>query len=302
MQVIHTMQAAALPQATALALGYFDGVHLGHRAVIQAMVDTAAQNNLTPAVFTFTLQEGQSTKGRRLQTNAQKHEMLAQLGVQLCFEPPFGSFFSLTPATFFSQQLVQAYRAKALFCGENFSFGQARSGNVQLLGQLCAQQGIQLTVVPTTIWQGDTVSSSRIRRALERGDLPAANAMLGRPYEVCLPVQHGQGLGHTLGFPTINQSFPQWMQPPAQGVYISSVLIGQVWYPAATGYGTRPTVQGQAPTFETFIPGFSGNLYGNEINVRLYQKIADTQKFDSTQALAKAVQGWATQAKAYFAE
>lgn len=285
---------------TAVALGYFDGVHTGHRTVLERANAYAQQHGLTLAVFTFTIPQGGGMKGRQLLSPEQKHEKLAEIGAEICFEPPFASFSALTPEQFFQEMLLGEFGAKALFCGDDFAFGAGRAGNTKTLKKMCAEAGIHLEVLPVVSWQGEEVSSTRIRKALENGDMAAANAMLGYPYEIDFPVQHGQQLGSTLGFPTINQIFPPERQAPAQGVYITQTEVdGRLW-PSATGYGVRPTVNGSSPTCETFIPGYSGDLYERRIKVRFYKKIADTTKFASIQELTQAVHAWAKQAVEYF--
>lgn len=287
---------------TAVALGFFDGVHLGHRAVIDAARAAAQARGLKLAVFTFSQPPGQPLKGRQILTTDQKHEALEALGVHYCFEPPFDSFHSQTPRQFFEQMLMGEYRAEALACGDDFNFGAQRAGDTQLLQALCDQNGLTLSVVPTAIYGGAPVSSSRIRQAIATGDIPAASAMLGRPYEINYPVRHGNHIGGRLGFPTLNQLFPPEIQPPAYGVYISQVVLdGKVW-PSATGYGTRPSVDDGAPTCETFIPGYAGDLYDKAVRVRFFQKIAEPQKFSSLDELAAAVKSWARQAGDYFAQ
>lgn len=287
---------------TALALGFFDGLHIGHKSVIAAAVEYAAENNLDPGVFTFTFDDRPSAKGRQIYSLKEKHEYLAELGIQYCFEPPFSSFCHLSPEAFFHQCLLDEYGVKALFCGPNYNFGAQREGDTQLLEKLCAENGVRLVIVPMTFWRGERVSSSRIRDALSSGAIEDVNTLLGRPYEVDLPVQHGRKLGSTLGFPTLNQHFPANMQPPREGVYITETEVDGVRMPSVTGYGNRPTVGGVEPTCETFIPGFSGDLYGKNVKVLFYKRITNTQKFATTTELADAVLGWAGEAKAYLAE
>lgn len=282
----------------AVAMGYFDGVHLGHQAVIAAACRYAKAHGLQPAVFTF--EGGPKNGAGRLCSQAQKHRLLEELGVEVCYEPPFERFGGLEPQRFFNEMLLGEYHARALFCGEDFAFGARRAGDVALLRRLCEERGVALSVVPMALYQGQAVSSSRIRTCIAKGEMPEANAMLGRPYEVQLPVQHGRQLGRTLGFPTINQRFPPWVQAPALGVYVTTALLdGKAW-PAATGFTTRPTVDGGEASCETFIPGFSGNLYDEMVPVRFYQKIDEPCKFENFEALAQAVQGWAKMALEYF--
>ena len=140
----------------------------------------------------------------------------------------------------------------------NFTFGAKAAGNPELLRKLCAPLGVEVVVLPMARFEEKPVSSTRIRTALEGGDIPAANAMLGMPYAIRFAVHHGAGLGRTLGVPTINQLYPQGFQLPRFGIYITRTKIRDTWYPSATGLGTRPTVNDDLSkvTCETFIPGF----------------------------------------------
>lgn len=301
MRIIQALPSIPTQDAPcALAMGYFDGLHLGHQAVIEAAKLAAQAQGLRLALFTFLLDEPAALKGSSILSQEEKHTQLAALGVNTCYEPPFAAIKGMAPQDFFHQVLLARFGAKALFCGQDFCFGTNRAGNVAMLQQLCAANGLGCHVVPTALYKGQPISSSRIRAALQNGDIPDVNAMLGRPYAIQLPVQHGKKLGSTLGFPTINQVFPDQQQPPAQGVYITRAVVdGHAW-PAVTGYGTRPTVGGQSPTCETFIPGFEGDLYDSVVRVQFYRQIDKTRRFDSVEALAAAVRGWAAQALAYF--
>ena len=288
---------------TAVALGFFDGVHTGHRAVIDAAVDWAKHSGLAPAAFSFTLPAGHAMKGGRLITEEEKRARIAALGVEEFFEPAFGEFCDLSPEQFAGGMLAGRFGAKAVFCGDNFTFGKKAAGRVEDLRALCAPLGIRVQVVPMTLYEGETVSSTRIRAALAAGDIPAANAMLGRPYAIDFEVRHGKGLGRTLGMPTINQVFPAGFAQPRYGVYATRVWLDGAPHAGATGFGVRPTVDpsGQNPTCETFIPGFAGRVYGLRVRVEFLRRIADSQKFATTEELRAAVMGWADAAAAVFA-
>lgn len=300
----HIQPLTPAPQGgCALALGYFDGLHIGHRAVVQAAVDWAAQNNAEPALFTFQLPRVNSLKGRRLMATEDKHAAAAALGVRHYVVPQFEEIKSQTPEEFVGQ-LIDVLGARALFCGDNFTFGARAAGNVELLKALCAPRGVQVVVVPMTQYQGSLVSSTRIRQTLEEGDIPAANAMLGQPYAIHFPVQHGQGLGSRLGVPTINQIYPEGFQMPRQGIYITRVLLDGKWYPAATGLSSRPTVSDDEAriTCETFIPDYAGNLYGTEPRLEFYRYLSPIRKFETLEELRACIEDAAVQAKVYFAQ
>ena len=201
MQIIS--QFAPLPLAqpkkgTAVAMGFFDGIHIGHRAVIESAVQWAKEHDAAPAVFTFKLPMVNKMKGKRLLSTADKHALIASLGVEYYLTPDFEEIKGLTPEQFVLG-IVRDCNARALVCGENFTFGAKAAGNPELLRTLCAPLGVEVIVVPMAQFEEKPVSSTRIRTALEGGDIPAANAMLGMPYAIRFEVQHGAGLGHTLG-------------------------------------------------------------------------------------------------------
>lgn len=301
-------------RGTAVALGYFDGVHLGHRSVLRAAQETARRENLDDAVFTFTLpvpavspnnseksagsSESSTTtptaKGNSILTQTEKRRRMESCGLQHYFCPPFLSFCMFTPAQFVDEILVRCLHARAVFCGGNFTFGVQKSGDVPLLRTLCDARGIAVHVVEMAQYAHESVSSSRVRAALAQGDIPTANAMLGEAYRIDFPVQPGKQLGRTLGFPTINQIYPPGMLLPREGVYLTRTLTKNangalLWLPSATGLGTRPTVTGGAPdiavTCETFIVDYSGALYGENVAVTFHSYWRPTQRFASLDAL-----------------
>ena len=304
MQIIS--QFAPLPLATpekgtAVAMGYFDGIHIGHRAVIGGAVQWAKEHGAEPAVFTFRLPMENKMKGRRLLSTQDKHDLVASLGVDYYLVPEFEQIKALSPEQFV-QSIVHNCRAKALFCGENFTFGARAAGTPELLQQLCAPLGVEVVVVSMAQFEEKTVSSTRIRTALEGGDIPAANAMLGMPYAIHFAVQHGAGLGRTLGVPTINQIYPQGYQMPRSGIYITRTCIDGRWYPSATGLGSRPTVNDDQTkvTCETFIPGFSGDLYGTDPVVEFHAYLSPSKKFDTLDQLRDCINDAACRAQQYF--
>lgn len=285
-----------------MALGFFDGIHMGHQAVIRAAVEDAKKNNRASAVFTFSLPLNSTIKGGRLLSEQQKHRFMEYLGVEHYMEPAFEAFCEYSPEAFVQDILHGMCRAKAVFCGENFTFGKKAAGNIQRLRELCQPLGIQVNIVPMATYQKELISSTRIRATLEAGDVDAVNAMLGRPYTIDFPVQHGEGLGHTLGFPTINQIYPDGFAQPKYGIYITRICIAGTWYIGATGFGNRPTVSdGQVATCETFILDFEGQLYGESLQLEFYKYIAPTRKFENLQQLKDCISNAAQQSRDYFA-
>ena len=265
-------------QGTAVAMGYFDGIHIGHRAVIDGAVQWARAHGAAPAVFTFRLPVDNKMKGKRLLSSADKHALIASLGVEYYLTPDFEEIKGLSPEQFV-RSIVENCHAKALFCGENFTFGAKAAGTPELLRKLCAPLGVDVVVVPMAQFEEKPVSSA-IRFA----------------------VQHGAGLGHTLGVPTINQLYPQGFQMPRSGIYITRTLVNGTWYPSATGLGSRPTVNDDATkvTCETFIPGFSGDLYGTDPVVEFHAYLSPSKKFDTLDELRDCINNAAQRAQEYF--
>lgn len=180
MQIYQSLTPICAPQGSAVALGYFDGVHCGHRAVLGAAVACARARGLTAAAFTFALPAGSTLKGGRILSPEQKHARVEALDIEEYQEAPFEAFRALTPEDFVQKVLVGCFNARELFCGDNFTFGARAAGNVERLRELCAPLGIGVHIVPMAQYKGQTVSSTRIRAALEEGRLDDP-AMLGAP-------------------------------------------------------------------------------------------------------------------------
>ena len=305
MQIFHTMAPVTDTRGCAVALGYFDGVHCGHRMVLGGAVRYADENNLAPAAFTFELPGNQTLKGGRILSPTQKHVRVASLGIQQYLEPPFEAFRDLSPEDFVEKVLVECFHAKAVFCGNNFTFGARAAGNVELLHALCEPRGIVVHIVPMAQYGAQAVSSTRIRAALEEGRLDDANAMLGAPYAIDWTVTHGKGVGTSrLGTPTVNQNYPPDALQPCAGVYLTRIHLQDRWWPAATGIGKRPTVDDSANaavTCETYVPDFSGNLYGQNPVLEFHRYLCPVRKFHNLQELSDLIRRAARESKAYFA-
>ncbi|MBE6878104.1 MAG: bifunctional riboflavin kinase/FAD synthetase [Ruminococcaceae bacterium] len=284
---------------TAVALGYFDGVHIGHQFLIEQAKQYAADNNLSPAVFTFTKNVKLGHKGKDILSTAQKIEIMKDMGVELFYSPDFIEFAGFTPEEFVEDILIDSMGAKAVFCGENFFFGKNRAGNVTVLRELCAQRGVEVFIVPTVEFDGITVSSSEIRKALAEGNIPLANSMLGRPYTIDFKVVHGKKLGRKMGTPTINQIYPDSMCTPKEGVYITATVVDGKRYPSATGYGDRPTVNGTYQSCETTIADFEGDLYEKNVKVEFCSYLFPTQKFENISQLADMIEKALEQSRRY---
>ena len=293
---IATSMEDALPcgRASAVACGYFDGLHIGHAAVIGEAVRQAKEQGVCPSVFTFTMHgahPGGKPAGCDLITDRKKYHMLEKWGVKAVLAPDFSAFMGMGPERFVDEVLVGGLHATVICCGADFRFGSGASGDVALLGELCAARGVTLDVVPEVDYGGERVSSTRIRALLGRGDVETAAALLGRAFSYDFEVVPGKRLGRTIDSPTINQRMPEGFVRLRHGVYASVTLAGGALRPSVTNIGLRPTVErSDAVNSETYIYGFSGDLYGREVEVRLLRFLRDEEKFPSVEALKAQIQ------------
>lgn len=281
-------ETGAAGKAASVALGLFDGLHLGHRAVIQAALDTAARLSLTPAVFTFSIDNSRPAAKPgtgQLLSRGMRERLLGDMGISVLLSPPFEEFRGLTPAEFVEVILRGRLGATHVFCGENFHFGKNAAGNVAVLTQLGGRLGIEVHTLPLVTADGAVVSSTRIRECVAAGDMPVAARLLGRPFAIDFEVIHGRRLGRTLNSPTINQPLPPWFAVPRYGVYASLATVDGVRHASVTNVGVKPTVGSDAPLAETYIHDFDGDLYGRRILVEFLEFIRPERKFASVEEL-----------------
>ncbi len=280
---------------SSVALGFFDGVHAGHRAVIGAAVETARREGLTPRVFTFRPEGADASRPvsksglTLLQREEQKEAVLEELGVEEVICPPFETFRSMTPEQFVQGFLGETLHARVLVCGFNYHFGRGGQAGVEELRALCAPLGIQVEALPPVLWQGEVVSSPRIRQCIREGQIEEAAAMLCAPFTLAAEVVHGKGLARTLSWPTINQLFPPDFTIPRRGVYWSQVEIGGRRWNGITNVGIKPTLHETNLTMETYILDYKGDLYGQELSVALLRFLRPESQFASVQALSQRI-------------
>lgn len=290
MQLITTLQDMPPAPRGSLALGAFDGLHRGHMAV----VDAAQAPGLEAGVFTFSA----GPKGApALLTPGDKLEILERAGIRRVYRVDFSSLRHMEPQAFVEDVLFEKCRAARLCCGEDFRFGKDAAGDAQLLARLCARAGAQLSVIPPVADGGGKISSTRIRAAVEAGDIPTANRLLGRPFGFSLPVIHGNHIGHTLGTPTINQAIPQGFVLPRFGVYAAWCYAKGRFYYGVANIGVKPTVGSDYVLAETWMPDFSGDLYGYPVRLLLLDFLRPERKFPSLDALKEEIKRNAVQAR-----
>lgn len=275
---------------TAVALGSFDGLHKGHISVITCAL-SFKERGFVPLVLLFDKHPLLSLTGKapaELLQVEERNRILSELGTKIKVIS-FDSVRNLPCRDFVKNILVDELKAGAVCCGWNFRFGKNNAGGCEELQKLCDEFGLELCVSDHIDVDGQPVSSSRIRRAIVDGNIPLANAMLGRDFGYKYTVVTGSQRGHLMGAPTINQYFGENFIIPKSGVYASYSIVNGKNYPSVTNIGLRPSFENEDLRSETCIIAFSGNLYGKEIEVRLLEFIRPERKFESSDELRRQI-------------
>lgn len=281
-----------------IALGTFDGFHRGHKAVIEK----TKEGKYPPYILLFPRHPQEIITGRapaELLTDGARSRLLTEYKIKPIYTD-FEKIYRLSPEEFFEKILVKELNARELSCGKNYTFGSGAEGTAQTLERLCKKNGIVLRIAETVRCEGEPISSTRIRRAIEDGDVEKANEMLGRPFSYGFTVVHGDARGRTLGFPTLNQIIPDGFVKLKYGVYASAVYAGGSLHSAVTNYGVRPTVGGDRVFSETHIADFSGDLYGKSMEIYILSRLRPEKRFGSFSELSRAISADAEQSLKIF--
>ncbi len=277
-------------QLRAVLLGLFDGVHLGHAAACSALSRSGAGRK---TVYTFRSGE-LKTKGERklILTDSEKKQRLLSLGADEVIFAPFAEVRDFRPEEFVRKVIKDELGANRVICGENFRFGKNAAGGCDILGELLQSEGIELEIVPTVMADGETVSTTRIRKLLEQGDIRSANRLLGYKYFLKGTVLHGDARGRKMGIRTINTSFDGQKLLPPGGVYSSDVIVGGRRYMGVTNVGVRPTFYKSGETgIETHIIDFDGDVYSNTVSILFNEFYRKEKKFSEVAELIAAING-----------
>lgn len=287
----------------ALTIGNFDGVHRGHRALIERVTVKARELGITACVLTFEPHPREffapDAAPARLTRLRDKLELLAAAGIERVHVARFDArFASLSAERFIDEVVAGGLNARWLSVGRDFRFGAGRGGNFGMLSQAATRHGFALEEMADLLVDGQRVSSSGVRAALQAGDLPSAERLLGHPYAISGRVRHGAKLGRSLGFPTANIRLPH--RPPLAGIFAVEVeSLG----PAVASVGRRPTVNPLAdPLLEVHLFECNADLYGRRVKVRFLNKLRDEERYDDLEALKQAIERDALQAREYFAK
>ena len=284
------------------ALGFFDGVHLGHQALLKECCALAQAQGCEPAALTFRQAPAAVLLNQYPNTISTLHDratLLKAYGIKtvMVFETDRETLS--IPWQDFLRRLMDE-GAVGFVCGNDFRFGQNGAGNAALLAEFCAQNGLVCQIVPDQQMHGERISSTRIRKLLEDGDLDQANRLLGHPYLLTGGVTKGKQLGRTLDFPTANLELPEGMLCPKLGVYACKALVDGRTFLAVTNIGNRPTVSGEGITVEAHLLDFYGDLYGKALTLSFFAFLRPEQKFASLEELTAEIQKNVQQTRNFF--
>jgi riboflavin kinase/FMN adenylyltransferase len=290
MDVFHSVEDLGIRRPTVLTLGVFDGLHLGHQAIVRTVVERALLIDATPTLITFDPHPRQvlkpDTAPPLLQTFNQKMEGLRGLGIEqvivLQFTPQLAA---LSAEKFVRRYIVDGLQAREVYLGKGFAFGHNRQGNIELLQTLSRQLGFYAAEVPEVRLRGHRISSTMVRMLLKAGRVNVARRMLGRPYGIEGVVTRGRGIGRSLLYPTANLDLQNRVLP-VDGVYVTLALIHGVWRRSVTNIGKRPTFGGEPESkVETHVIDFDDDLYDQIIRVRVLHRLRGEKKFSGIDEL-----------------
>ena len=293
MEIVRTIKKLNTTKKTAVAVGYFDGMHIGHQELIHQMTEYARSNDLVSAILTFDMHalrpEG---KGKQDLFSREYTMFLAEkAGVEIYADLPFENIRDLEPDQFACRVLGEQFlHADAIFCGNDFRYGKDRIGTIKNLRIEGESVDFSVHAIEEVALNGVAVSTTKIKELMKDGNVREANQMLGKPYSIYGEVVHGNHLAYSMGFPTANILMPDNILTPKRGVYLTETLYNGEKYLSITNIGTRPTITADIKTTaETHILDFDRMIYGKNICVRFYDFIRSEQKFDSIEQLEKIV-------------
>lgn len=296
MKIISGITEFQLDSRTAVAIGKFDGVHLGHRMLLDEIIASAAHDpGLKSVVFTFnpspeSLFAGQALK--ELTTASEKRLIFDRMGIDVLIEFPMNhETAAITAQDFIERYLVERMHAAHIVAGSDVTFGYKGEGNADTLIRLSAEHDYSCKIIDKVTYKGEPISSTRIRSALEAGDMGLVTSLLGFPYRITGVVSHGRRVGHSIGMPTANLILPPDKMTGPNGVYYSRVYTADGMYPAITNVGVKPTVMDdELLCCESYLYGFDRDIYGEYMEVELLKYVRSEQRFGSIDELKEQMQ------------
>ncbi len=265
-----------------LILGFFDGIHLGHRNVLESAISYAKRNILETVLLTFTNSPAEYFKNNTeyIYPRNYNFQIIKKLGINYIIENDFSKLVNISAEDYLNQ-ITEKYRPKAIFTGFNYTFGKNRQGTPQFLDLKKNEYGYEYFCINPVKSKEDIVSSTLIKSLLQNGETEMANIMLCEPFTIESSVIKGNQIGRTIGFPTANMIYPDKIVKIPYGVYKVKVLNST----GVLNWGIKPTLNGNSPILEVHIPNFNGDLYGKRLKIQILNKIRDEKKFDSLEEL-----------------
>ena len=290
MRIRRELEGLGLEGGTAVTIGVFDGVHLGHRSLVARMKEVAERRELSTVVLTFRNHPASVLRAgfepRYLTVPDERARLLRETGVDQVVQATFDAALSRLGARTFAALLHDTLGMRALVAGPDFAMGRNREGSIDVLREIGVEQGFDVEVVEPLLGPGgEAVRSTAVRAAVSSGEMERAAAMLGRNYSITGMVVRGHGRGGPLGFPTANLQMPAESLEPRDGIYAGWIEIDGSRHMAAASIGERPTFPGAGRSIEAFVMDFDGDLYGRELRLELVRRLRDEEKFDSIEQL-----------------
>lgn len=290
---------------TAVALGRFDAIHIGHIEIIKNTVVYAKENGILSLVYMFINDPAEFTSKKKIlsvNTIEKRIAILEAIGVDIVVADNFDSnIMNISPDTFVNEFLVERFNAKFVSAGYNYHFGKCGAGNIDTLKALCEEKGIIVSGISEIKVNGKPVSSTIIRNKIADGEVKKVAELMGRHYSISGVVVRGDGIGREkLGFPTANIELPKTVVVAKNGVYVSKTYLDGKLYNSITNIGGKPTINNEPPRAETYIDATLSDLYGKEIKVELYKYLRPVLKFESIDALAEQLSKDKIEMRKYF--
>lgn len=295
---------SSLPEGAAIALGNFDGVHIGHQKLFDCANEMKRSGSVgCSVVWSFVSLAKPVVSAPYLTDTNTKLKLFAEFGLNYAVLEDFENVCHMSAEEFVCDYLIKKLCIGSAVCGFNFKFGKDRMADADTLYSLLAKYNIGCNIVPAVSNEGQIISSSVIRELIENGKAEKAHELLGHPFSICFPVIHGKQLGRTIGIPTINQTFPKGHIVPKQGIYACSCFVGGDIYLAVSNIGVRPTVDDNGSVnCETHIINYNGDLYDKEVEVHFYCQLREEMKFPSVDALRRQIKIDISATLEYFSE
>ena len=289
---------------TAIALGNFDGVHLGHQKLIGEAVRKAKEKGIKSAVFTFSNHPRDLVPGtekvKNILYSTEKAEVIESLGIDYLFSIPFTKeIMAMSPESFIQELLCDKFNAKVVVCGFNYNFGYKAQGTPEILQEIGKKKGFEMVMIPPCKVDGNVVSSTLIREFIADGKMEDVKKYMGRNYIVSGEVVVGNRLGRRIGFPTSNLVIEENMVTPPNGVYVTLCEYNDKVFPGITNVGVKPTIGNYNKNIETHIFNFDQEIYGKKIKVEFIKKMREEIKFDNVEALSRQIKSDCLDAEAF---